>query len=97
MSNDTGLPNDLIGLREATRLLPGLRAGKRIHIATLYRWCRVGRLPSWKIGVGTFVSRSDVLRLAVPVVRPVLVPAICRGEEHRRAVEELARRGLTLT
>lgn len=89
------LPDDLIGLAEACSLLPGIRPGKRLHIATLYRWARDGILPSWRIGRGTFVSKSDVLALARPnVPRPRLQPAIERGEEHRRAVEKLRARGL---
>lgn len=86
----TGLPDDLIGLAEACKLLPGTRPGKRLHISTIFRWAATGKLPSWRVGKRTFVSRSDVRALARPTVPPVQpVSAAVRSEEHRRAVTYL--------
>lgn len=92
-----GTPTDLICLREAASLLPGIRPGKRMHLATLFRWCQEGKLPSWRIASRWFVSKADVLAMAKPVAprqRPQFVPACVRSEEHRRAVEYLRARGL---
>lgn len=88
-----GLPTDLIGLAEAAKLLPGIRPGKRMHTATLWRWAtKRKKLPSWTIGRNVFVSRSDVLRMAKAncgPVEPEPVSAAARTEEHRAAVEYL--------
>jgi hypothetical protein len=60
-------PDDLIGLSEACRLIPSRKPGRRLHVATLYRWVLSGRVRGWRIGRGLFVSRADMLRLARPV------------------------------
>jgi len=82
----TGVPDDLIGVTEACRLLPGTRPGKHINLATMYRWLRDGVIPGWKIRKNVYVSRSDVLKMAVPVpfkAKPQLVPAAERNEQNR--------------
>jgi hypothetical protein len=90
-----GLPPDLLHVTQAAKLLPGLRPGKCINAATLWRWTRTGRLPSWKIGGCVYVSRGDVLKMARPVaLRGVVAPAVVRSEMHREAEEDLRRRGL---
>lgn len=86
-SKSTGLPQDLLPLCEAARLLPGIRPGKRLNVATLWRWCRTGKIPAWRIGRSWFVSRADVLAMPRPEVPPR--PAVVRTEGYAAAVEYL--------
>jgi hypothetical protein len=50
------LPDDLIDLKEARRLM-------KCHLVTLYRWCETGRLRWWKRVGRRFVSRAECLAL----------------------------------
>lgn len=92
MHGTNGLPGDLVGLSEACGCLPGSRPGKKLNISTLYRWCREGRLPSWRIGRHWFVSRADVLGMLR--AQAASAPAAVRTAGHERAVAELRRQGL---
>ena len=93
MTSDHELPCDLLPLREAAKLLPGTRPGRHLCIDVLRRWTWRGTLASWKIGGRLYVSRSEVLKQARPVVVKD-APAVVRCEGHARAVEELTRRGV---
>lgn len=53
------LPEDLVPVAEAVRLLPSSKPGKKIALSTVYRWIGKGQLQGWKRGRWTFVSRSE--------------------------------------
>lgn len=79
------IPDDLIPLAEAARLLPSRKPGKRLNTSTLYRWLSSGRIQGYRIGSVWFVRRADVLALAVlSEVRP----EVASQAERRRAIEE---------
>lgn len=50
-----------IPLHELPRLIPSSRRGKRLALATIYRWAASGRLKTSKIGGGRYVSHDDLL------------------------------------
>lgn len=52
------LPTDLISLSQAAKLLPP-RHGKRVHTATVYRWCKRGRLTAYQCN-GLRVSETEL-------------------------------------
>ncbi len=52
------LPDDLISLSQAAKLLPP-RHGKRVHVATIYRWCKQGRLTAFECN-GLRVSLTEL-------------------------------------
>jgi hypothetical protein len=53
-----------IPLRDVPRYLPRLRRGKRVHVATVYRWAGRGvrgeRLATFRVG-GTLCTTPDLL------------------------------------
>lgn len=51
-----GLPDDLIGTREAAKVA-------QTHINTLKRWCFSGKLRFWRRNHLIFVSRADVVAM----------------------------------
>lgn len=58
---------DWIPVKEAARLLPSCRPGKRLHVSTIYRWIDRKVLDAWKVGRWTFVRRAKVLELIQPL------------------------------
>lgn len=90
-------PDDLISLKEATRLLPSPREGKRTHINTLRKHALTGRLRYWRNGPWFLVSRAEVLALcqAVPPATPdPSVPTAERAARDARNAEVLKRHRL---
>ena len=79
------VPTDLISLAEACKLIPSRKAGRRLHIKTLYRWALNGRVRAWKIQGSWFVSKADMLALGVPN-EPL--PDVQSSAERRRSYEE---------
>ena len=63
-------PNDLIGLKEAAKLVPSPRGGKGVHINSLRRWCLTGRLRYWRQGPWLFVSKADLATLFTAQEKP---------------------------
>ena len=53
---------DLITLREASRLIPG-----RPHVSTLFRWIKQGKLQAWKVNQATCTTRDALQALIEPV------------------------------
>jgi hypothetical protein len=64
---DEVLPDDLLPLTQAAKLLPGDRPGRGVHVSTLYRWVYSGRLRAWLRCGRVLVSRAEVLGLNRPV------------------------------
>lgn len=63
------LPNDLISLSAAAKLLPP-RHGKRVHVATIYRWGKKGRLTLFECN-GLRVSETELRsRFKVRIHKP---------------------------
>lgn len=58
----------LLTLREASRLCPGSRQGRPTHVATVYRWTARGikgiRLEAVRIGGTLYTSREAMQRFA---------------------------------
>jgi len=78
-------------LAEAAKALPPLRGGKRVHLATLYRWVSRGvagvRLESLRLGRTVVTSREALQRFAERLgarVEPA-TPAspVAAGRAHR--------------
>jgi hypothetical protein len=80
--------SDLISLKEAARLIPSGRAGKRLHYATLYRWVLTGRVPAVKIGGRYFLRRVDLEALSRPVEVGTEKPDGRKTRAARRWVDE---------
>ncbi len=71
----------LLSFAEVTRVVPPRRGGKRLHIATVYRWARHGcrgvRLETIQIGGSSFTSREALERFYQALTR--------QGEGRRSA------------
>jgi hypothetical protein len=93
----------LITLREAVAMLPRRRAGKKVHVSTLYRWTLHGirgvRLESLQCG-GTRVTSVEALerffrRLEEQPKDGTSPRSFAkRIRDSERAVQELARDGM---
>jgi excisionase family DNA binding protein len=86
------LPDDLVGLSEATRLIPSVRPGRKVHVTSLYRWIAQGRLRAWRRGKHLFVSRADLA--ALHQVRQPAPPSPVGTKAERRRAQEWARQTL---
>ena len=64
--SDTDVPDDLIPIAQAAKLVPSPRPGRGTNLSTVYRWCNAGRLRHWRQGRWRFVSRAEVLGLLRP-------------------------------
>ncbi len=82
------VPEDLIGLAEACRLIPSRKPGRHLSIASLFRWIQRGKIRGWRIGGSWFVSRAAVRALFVPsepLPEIVTQEAFDRRQEEARA------------
>jgi len=52
-------PADLIPLREAARLIPPHRMGRSVHVSTLIRWGKQGRIQLYRAN-GLRVSLTEL-------------------------------------
>jgi hypothetical protein len=59
--------SNLIPLIDVPKLLPKGPGGKRVHVATIYRWCFSGRLQAVKIAGRYYTTREAIAALAEPV------------------------------
>lgn len=95
----------VISLAEAARSLPARRAGKRVHVSCLFRWCSTGcrgiRLEYVQIGGTRCTSREalqrffDKLTAASQGDHPAPTPpAKARREAVESARRRLARSGI---
>ncbi len=55
---DRQLRGELIPVHELPNLIPSCRKGKKLALATVYRWILKGRLPTLRIGGGRFVTAA---------------------------------------
>ena len=86
------LPDDLIILSEAAKLLPSRKPGRGMHQSTLYRWAASGRLRRWRVGRYWYVRRADVLALAKE--ETVVTTETEAAARQKRTREVLARHGV---
>ena len=91
---------DLLVLADAAALLPR-RRGKKVHIATLYRWAKAGvrgvRLEVLAVGGVTYTSRQALQRFAERLTcRPAPNTNVAAKQEAdvSRAAEVLDRAGI---
>jgi hypothetical protein len=66
MHADEVLPDDLIPQSLAARLVPSRRPGKSVHVNTLRRLARRGRLRRWRFAGTWYVSQAELLGLFQP-------------------------------
>lgn len=98
-SNDRGMLPELIPLHQVPDLIPSSRRGKRLALATLYRWSMRKKLATIKVGGGRYVTRDAMLALthgestAAPPARTASERARCAGEELDRLIKGGKRHG----
>jgi transposase len=91
----------LVPLREVPQFLPR-RAGRKVHISTVYRWTQRGvrgiQLESVRVGGSTYTSREAMQRFAERLSQPGQVqlpggPATTRTRQQQieRAAREVER------
>lgn len=68
------MKEDLIPLRDVTKLLPPTRRGRRIHVSCVYRWIGRGlkghRLEFIQVGGSTYTSREALQRWTEKLTSP---------------------------
>ena len=90
--------DDLLFLSEAAKLLPTVRAGRKVHVSTLLRWIQAGKLRGYRCGPVWKVSRQDIERISrsrqpeTPPEKPV--SSRTREAEKAAAKEYLRRLGV---
>jgi hypothetical protein len=88
------LPEDLIGVKAATALIPSPVPGAKTHLSTIYSWIRKGKLRCWKRDRYRLVSRAELLALLEPQPLPVGARAVETSADERRRVSAETKRGL---
>jgi hypothetical protein len=90
-------PDGVYSFSEAVGLIPSCQAGKKLHVATLYRWHKQGKIKAHKSpGRGWFINGAELLRLLAADQVPEFhgrTPAQ-RNRDHERAMANLKRRGV---
>jgi hypothetical protein len=85
----------LISLRDASRLLPARRRGKRPHLSCLYRWTTVGCrgvvLESLNVGATRCTTREALRRFFGALSAPQAPPQETgsRHDDAEKALDEL--------
>jgi hypothetical protein len=88
-SQNCNTPDDLISLAQACRLLPSRKPGRKMHVASLYRWVQRGKIQGWRVGSIWYVSERDVLAM----IRPSSpLPEVASRAERERQIREAERR-----
>ncbi|MCC6228520.1 MAG: DUF1580 domain-containing protein [Phycisphaerales bacterium] len=86
----------IITLSQAAAMLPPRRGGRKVHIATLFRWAQMGlggvRLEVIRIGSALHTSREALQRFcdALTAARPI--PPAPESPASRRAAHAAAER-----
>lgn len=98
------LSEQMMSLADAAAMLPRRRAGKKVHLATVYRWTQVGcrgvRLESLQIGATRCTSVEAMQRFFVKLSAPngpvqtAAGPAAISPLSRRQVNQELDREGL---
>lgn len=95
---NTNEPTDLhdwISFSEAARRLPSNQRGKRVHVATLYRWARKHGWKIMKRNGYSFVRWSDIVAMHgieeqyVPRKRPRVFEQIIQQRQTERILREM--------
>ena len=99
----------VVSLAEASKQLPRVRNGKKIHVASLYRWITAGKrcpdgsiahLESIKVGGTTCTSLEALQRFFdrltgnQEVVTPPTITQRERKRRHEQAMRELEKFGI---
>jgi hypothetical protein len=66
---DEILPDDLLPLCRAARLVPSRRPGKSVHVNTIRRLVKRGQLRAWRFAGTRYVSQAEVMGLFHPEAR----------------------------
>jgi len=65
---------NVYSLKEASKVIPGIRGGKKPHIASLYRWCKKGvngvKLESIQVGGTLCTSLQAIQRFCNKLSEP---------------------------
>src|SRR4051812_48009729 len=61
---------ELIPLHRLPDLIPSPRRGKKLALATIYRWSQRGRIPTVKIGGSRYVSSATLSQLCKTITQP---------------------------
>lgn len=78
---------EYVSLVEAAKLVPSPKPGKRTHVNTVRRWCRSGRVRSYRRGRWLFVKVEDLLAAATP---QEVTPQPAEGKPRSRAQQASA-------
>lgn len=91
---------ELVPIGEIVKSLPSRVAGKRLHRSTVFGWIRSGRLAARKIAGAWYITREQFQELMegegpkrIPKGRKIDTTPRCQSASHKRAVEELKKRG----
>ena len=91
-------PAGIYTFAEAVQLIPSCQSGKRLHVATLYRWHKQGKLTAHKSpGRGWYIFGAELLRLLSADQAPVVVNGRTPTQANRnyeQAMQNLKRRGM---
>lgn len=92
----SGVP-ELIPLHRLPDVIPSSRPGKRLALATLYRWVQRGRLSTIKVGGCRYVTPTGLARLFGPDVFDLAVAPACppanRALRAGERLDQLMRKG----
>jgi len=90
----------IVSMAGATKVIPKRASGKRVHVATVYRWASVGlkgiRLETIQIGGHCYTSKEALGRFFAELTRQRESAerggASCAPQGHGRTERELNRR-----
>ena len=87
--------DDLLFLSEAAKLIPTVRAGRKVHVSTLLRWIKAGKVRGYRCGPVWKISREDVeriIRSRQPVAPPEKPASTRTRDAEKAAAKEYLRR-----
>ena len=91
---------NILSMSEAAKRMPRIRSGRRVHIATLYRWATSGvsgvKLETLRVGGTLCTSMEAIQRFAERCTDPSAKPSTSasRRREIRKAERELTAEGI---
>lgn len=85
--NTNERPTDLMGLKDAAKLVPSpFGGGRGVHLCTFRRWVLAGKLRYWRVGKWLMVSRADVMGLFEPVEKVDPTPILSMTQEAAEVI-----------